>query len=288
MLTGYIQVIPGYWFKKGRLTGRIALKNGYWYMVFNFVTEDGTSRPKWETTKLPERNNKTRANQMLKDQLYIYNTKDAPISGMLMPELLRSWLDVKKSEIESNSYVAYRDIVNLHVIPYFEKLGKPIQQLTGNDIHLYYTTKRKEGLTVLEKHRTVIRGALGYAIVPLGILQVNPTDGVKLPERKGRKTETQMYYSVEEIHALFEAINGESIEAPVRLAATCGLSRSEVLGLRWDAVSFEHNTITVHRATVRVESETEHKDRLKEKARFRTMPMPKSLRNFLEGLYQHQ
>jgi len=91
MLTGYIELESGYWFKTGRLTGRVALKGGYWYMVFNCVTEDGKPRPKWETTKLIERNNKTNAKKMLTEELARYNSMTPALSHIAFVELIPMW-----------------------------------------------------------------------------------------------------------------------------------------------------------------------------------------------------
>ena len=55
------------------------------------------------------------------------------------------------------------------------------------------------------------------------------------------------------MNALFDAVRGNKIEIPVMLAAFYGLRRSEVVGLKWDAVDFEQNTLEIRHtvATVR-------------------------------------
>ena len=40
------------------------------------------------------------------------------------------------------------------------------------------------------------------------------------------------------------------IETPVMLAAFYGLRRSEAVGLRWDAIDFQQNTITIQHTVI--------------------------------------
>lgn len=42
-----------------------------------------------------------------------------------------------------------------------------------------------------------------------------------------------------------EAAEGTKLEIPVLLASFYGLRRSEVLGLKWDAIDFEENTLEI-------------------------------------------
>jgi len=291
MLTGFIQAkgLNGYYYQKSGLTGHVQVKNGKWFMVLNFVNEEGKPRPKWMATKLPERNNKNRAKEMLKAELERFNSAELSYTGLSMPELVRLWLEDRKHEVRPNSYVSYRDVANVHIIPYFEKLNVAVQDLEPVHIRKYYTDKLGQGLSCLDKHRTVIRSSLEYAIHILNILKVNPSAGVEIKRVKGKNGKRlPNYYSVEEINALFESIKGESIETPVRLAATCGLCRSEALGLQWSAVDFKRNTITIFHTAIRAGTDVKYEDTVKEDARFRSMPMPKSLRRYLKKLYQHQ
>lgn len=45
---------------------------------------------------------------------------------------------------------------------------------------------------------------------------------------------------------LFEAMHGHKLEIPFMLAAYYGFRRSEVLGLRWSAIDFEHDLISIN------------------------------------------
>ena len=51
---------------------------------------------------------------------------------------------------------------------------------------------------------------------------------------------------------MFEALRGTKLELPVLVAAFYGFRRGEVLGLKWDAVDFERETISVIRTVTTI------------------------------------
>ena len=67
------------------------------------------------------------------------------------------------------------------------------------------------------------------------------------------------------------------MEFPVLIAAFYGLRRSEIMGLRWSSIDFDSNTLTIDHTVVQYRSEgkqvIEAKDRAKNKASCRTMPL---------------
>ena len=50
------------------MTGSLQVKNGKYYMVLN-STENGKRKQKWISTGLPEKGNKRKAEQMLREKL---------------------------------------------------------------------------------------------------------------------------------------------------------------------------------------------------------------------------
>ena len=100
--------------------------------------------------------------------------------------------------------------------------------------------KRVKANTVIHYH-SVIHRALKYA-VKIDLISVNPADKVERP--KADKF-IGSFYDSNEVQALFEAAKGTLIEIPIFLGAFYGLRRSEALGLKWDAIDFQNNTITI-------------------------------------------
>ena len=97
----------------------------------------------------------------------------------------------------------------------------------------------------------------------------NPCDYISLP--KAERYDAK-FYSAKQLNALFTAIKDEPLYPLIYFTAVFGLRRSEVLGLKWDSVDFENNTITVKHTVVRF-SEVIEKDTTKNAASYRTYPL---------------
>lgn len=76
---------------------------------------------------------------------------------------------------------------------------------------------------------------------------------------------------------LFDAVSGDLLELCVKIAAYYGLRRSEVLGLKWDAINFEKKTISINHKVIEAEVDGKFvpvgEDVLKTKPSFRTLPL---------------
>ncbi len=77
---------------------------------------------------------------------------------------------------------------------------------------------------------------------------------------------------------LFDAFKGDECELCVHIAAFYGLRRSEVIGLKWDAIDFENKTITIkHKVTEALDDGGKYElvieDKLKNQSSHRTMPL---------------
>ena len=76
---------------------------------------------------------------------------------------------------------------------------------------------------------------------------------------------------------LFEAVKGTKLEIPIFLGAFYGLRRSEAIGLKWDAIDFQNDTITIRHTVTscyldgkKVQAGT---DTTKTKSSMRTLPL---------------
>ena len=87
-------------------------------------------------------------------------------------------------------------------------------------------------------------------------------------------------------------VRGDPIELAVILAAFYGLRRSEVVGLKWDAIDFEKKTFTIKHTVTQVTVDgkevTIQKDRTKTKSSYRTLPLVPPFEELLHRLRQEQ
>ena len=121
------------------------------------------------------------------------------------------------------------------------------------------------------------------------MIPLNPADKV---ERPRRVEFTGSFYDANEMKALLEACKGTKLEIPIMLAAYYGLRRSEVLGLKWDAVDFERNTITIKHTVTECSVDGKvilvKQDRTKTKSSMRTLPLVSAVRERLIALMAEQ
>jgi Site-specific recombinase XerD len=76
---------------------------------------------------------------------------------------------------------------------------------------------------------------------------------------------------------MFEVAKGTRLELPVMFGAFYGLRRSEVLGLKWDAIDFKSDTITIRHTVTSCNIDGKHmlvaSDNTKTKSSMRTLPL---------------
>lgn len=91
---------------------------------------------------------------------------------------------------------------------------------------------------------------------------------------------------------LLSCVKGDGAEFPVLMAAFYGLRRSEIMGLKWAAIDFDANTITIAHVVVEVSIDGKYtivaKDRPKNKKSYRTLPLVPEYRRLLLQMKKHQ
>ena len=139
------------------------------------------------------------------------------------------------------------------------------------------------------KHRHAnIHKAFAYAY-KTDLIQSNPADKVELP--KIEKYSGQ-FYNQKQIENLIRVVKGDPIEFGVITASFYGLRRSEVLGLKWDAIDFENKTITirhtVHEVTIDGKTRIVASDTTKTKSSYRSLPLVKPFEEILLKMKREQ
>lgn len=176
---------------------------------------------------------------------------------MTVGDFFGEWLQLQEAFLKRSTYEALTIYVERHIIPFFG--DKDIRDLRPSDIQAYVVDKLKNGRcdgrgglspVSVKKHLSVIRQALDEAVLR-GLTEANPARSVKLPKSRGGKKDRTVFLTVEEAQAMLNALRGEQIYPTVVVALLYGLRRSEVLGLRWEAVSFERNTLAVQHTVVK-------------------------------------
>jgi len=275
------------------ITGSLKERNNKWYVIIRFNSGGSKQAQKWINTGLTVTGNKKKAEKFLKEKISEYSaaeTAGAPIKEekLLFCDFLTEYLEIRKPNIEDITYSGYKYILN-SVCAYFKKLNLPLDNLTPLHIQKYYAAKLKKiGSNTVLKHHTFIRSALAYAC-KMKLITENVTDLVEKPEKQKF---IGSFYNQEEIGKLLAIIKNTPIEAPVIFAIYYGLRRSEIIGIKWEAIDLVNKTLTVKHKVVPVNDNGKFKlqksNKIKNKASYRSMPINDSLHNFLLDLRNKQ
>lgn len=272
------------------IAGHLQEKKGLYYMVLSYKDKSGKRVSKWLPTGLPVKGNKKRAEDMLMAARAEFVAGEAAIDrNMPFSSYLVQWMEIARSTLKPNTAAGYASMIQNPIAPYFQQRGITLGGLQAVDIQMFYTSqlKRVSANTVIHYH-AIIHRALKYA-VKTDLIDVNPADKVERP-RKDRFTAS--FYDGNEVNRLFQAARGTPLELPVMLAAFYGLRRSEVVGLKWDAIDFENKTIAI-RHTVTACTEKGRRievaaDTTKTASSRRTLPLVPAFQTKLAALKEQQ
>ena len=208
-------------------------------------------------------------------------------------DFLRDWLKLMKIQVKITTYSAYEKTILHKVIPYFDNHLPKIRldAVSAKHIQDYYNYELEvnhvSANTVKHRHANIHK-AFAYAY-KTDLIQSNPADKVELP--KIEKYSGQ-FYNQKQIENLIRVVKGDPIEFGVITASFYGLRRSEVLGLKWDAIDFENKTITirhtVHEVTIDGKTRIVASDTTKTKSSYRSLPLVKPFEEILLRMKQEQ
>ena len=273
------------------VAGHLQEKNGMFYVVLNYRDENGKRKTPWISTNLPVKGNKKRAENFMMDvrrnfvppNVQRSEEREAMQKGdILFTDFLLKWLRVAKSTVKLTTYASYEMMATKIIIPYFQILNIKLKELTTEDIQDFYSAQleRVSANTVIHYH-AVIHRALKYA-VKIKTIQSNPAVNV---ERPRKEKFIGSFYDKKEINTLFDIIQGHPLEVAIKLAAFYGLRREEIIGLKWTAIDFENNTLTIQHTVTECNLDGKHievaSDTAKTDSSLRTMPLVTNFREML-------
>ena len=284
------------------MTGSLQIKNNKYFIVLN-TYENGKRKPRWIATDLPVKGNKTRANKLLRETLERYEEEEALRKAQekdraLIPftEAVLQWYSAKIADIEHPidevTKQGYETVIKNHVMPYFRKKGFLLCEITKNNLQDYINEKARSGRLdgkgglaprSLKLIKNIINQTLLYCVSE-GMIPNNPCQFVKLPacERFEAK-----FYTKTQIEELLAKAKDDPLYPMIRMTALYGFRRSEALGLCWDCVNFEDETITVRRTVAKVMTVVA-KDKTKNASSRRSFPMTPDIKKLLLDMKSQQ
>lgn len=197
--------------------------------------------------------------------------------------------EIAKGRLAVATYSSYAAMIKKPVGPYFRQRNLTLRELEARHLQMLYSEmlRRVTPNTVIHYH-AVIHSALKYA-VKTDMLVQNVADKVDRPKKNSFQP---VFLSAEEMQKMFKALRGTKLELPVLVAAFYGFRRGEALGLKWDAIDFERDTITIKHivtnAKIDGKCEIVCADRAKTKSSLRSLPLVSNIREKLLALREQQ
>ena len=273
------------------VAGHLREKKGYYYAVLNYTDSLGKRKTKWISTGLTVKGNKKRAEAILMDARRSFNPEEPKVMNgdILFADYMEKWLDIIKSSVAVPTFASYSTTVKKIVAPYFREKEVTLKNLTAKDIQEFYLREleRVSASSVIHYHANIHK-ALKYA-VKIDLIDVNPADKVERP-KKDRYVGS--FYDADEVNALFDVAKGTKLELPILFGAFYGLRRSEAIGLKWDAIDFDQNTITIRHTVTSCDLDGKRilvaSDTTKTKSSMRTLPLVPFMRERLLALKEEQ
>ena len=135
-------------------------------------------------------------------------------------------------------------------------------------------------------HLNFISDIFAYAI-KMDMLSDNPCRRVTVP--KGESKEKEIY-TIDKVKQIFQKLDSEPLKWKlyIMLAIYSGFRRSEMLGLEWKDIDFEHSTISVRRTSQYTKEKGIYTDTTKTKRSKRMSKFPPVIMNMLKQFKAEQ
>lgn len=238
------------------MRGSVVKRGTKWAVVVDLGTDPATGkrRQKWHSG-FRTRKEAERARTEILSRLD-HGTYVEP-SPLTVKEFVTQWLESSRPRIRPTTWASYERALRCHILPDLGEL--PLQRLTPATLNTLYakllatTTSRGKLMspkTVRNTH-VVLRRALQDA-VRWNLVPRNAADLADPP----RTSRLEMkVWSAEQLRTFLEVTTEHPLHVAWFVAATTGMRRGEVLGLRWTDVDLEAGRLAVTRAITTVNNQ---------------------------------
>lgn len=285
----------------------IERKGRYYALIYYYVEGERISETK--ATGISVKEHKKREAEKIKDnliaQIQAQLDKEQKMSQMhLFADCLERWVKHKAKEVESTTAASYVNKVKTP-IEYFREKSTLLETLQPKDILSYYEwalkhgrrrTYRKDAPTSLKRctvkdQAGLIKSFLDDAVLQ-GIIPVNPASAVSVPKTKEDNVKEIAFMDLEQAKQFLHFIKTNPsfyrLYVMSKIGLYYGLRRSEILGLKWDAIDFEKKEIEICHTVVRISNKPEHRDNVKTPNSHRYLPLLDEVRTCLLDLIEKQ
>ena len=272
------------------VTASLQIRNGIYQAVLSYKKNEKWET-KWKSTgikaikgnKKKAENKKEEIRKKFQEEI---NSDNIDNEDILFIDYMKKWLKMISSSVEPTTLTGYRGVINGRMTDYFKNTKITLQNIKPKHIQEFYQYLLDDGLSgnTVKHYHANIRKALQYAM-KTDIILSNPADKVDLPKIEEYKPK---FYTSDEVKTLLNEVIGTKLEIPVMIDCFYGFRRSEVIGLKWSAVDFENDTITIDHTITQSNGKLIIRDKTKTKSSKRTLPLEPIVKSFLIELKEKQ
>lgn len=280
------------------MTGSLQIKKRKSGEIYYAVLNLGQNNYKWINLHLPVKNNKKEAQKRLNELLVEFNQPYMKNGQVKFTDYAMQWLNEVHDKIDVVTYDGYKNYLLKHILPYFEPKNLSIKDVTVADIEEYYNYKaqtgrldgKKGGLSLrsIKLHGVVINRIFDDAFCH-DLIKNNPCERARYPKIE-KKASVGNFYSVEQCQEILKILKEKNspVYEMMYITVMYGLRRSELLGLKWDAIDFEKGFIEIKHTVVNTVEKVVAKDKTKNKSSNRLYPLLDEIRELLLKLKAKQ
>lgn len=235
----------------GTIRKKSVMKNGkkyiYWEARCTVGYDPGTG--KQIQRSISGKTQKEVAQKLKQMSLDVDNGTYQEPSNLTVKDWFEIWQKDYMGDVKASTKLLYSRNVDLYIVP---NLGAvKLDSLTTSMIQKLYnqlTSENQEsGKPLSPKTIKNIHGILHKALqqaVENGVIRVNPSDACKLPRVEKKDIQPLDDNQVSEF---LKAVHGHPYEYLYKIALFTGIREGEVLGLTWDCVDFQSNTLYINK-----------------------------------------
>jgi len=169
-------------------------------------------------------------------------------------DFLLYWIDneiMSKTE-SNNTYNAYSNAINKYIIPWIGK--KRVCHVQTTDVQQMIDKVAETSISEANMCKTILKCSFGYAI-KLRVACHNPVWGIKVKKIASntgggyhtRRIDESRVLNKEQLMLLLDAAKGTPLYIMLLFNALMGLRESEIIGVKFEDVSFMRKTIQIKR-----------------------------------------
>ena len=157
-------------------------------------------------------------------------------------ECWEKWISIKMGQNKSPCTIAnYKRQARIRLIPFFG--GRKIDEITPDDIQLYFNSIISLSKSYSIQSRAVLRGIFGRA-ERMGFIDKNP---MRFEYDRSKKEKKKVVLQDDDLVNVISELDRLEDSDYLYVCFLCftAFRRGEILGLKWEDIDFENRTITV-------------------------------------------